>query len=147
MAFYNGFYTPYQQYPQQYQQQQPQQSIQGTGFISVPRMEVAYNWPVAPGNSLMFKDDNAPYVYTKTRGFSQLDEPVFETYRLVKEDVAAQRQPQQAEPQKQADYSGDINALWEEIKLLKADIVELKAPEKKRRPKADEHAEPADPVK
>ena len=108
---YNNYYSayqpmmgyPYQQqiqpnynyqqqaYPQAQMQmtaqnQQTQPQIQNGGFIQVHDENEARNYPIAPGNSVTFKDENAPYVYTKTMGFSQLDRPIFEKYRLVKED-------------------------------------------------------------
>jgi hypothetical protein len=91
MAYNNGYPMNYQFYQPNYQfQQQPQMQqnmqIQNGGFISVPSEEVARNYPVAHGNSVTFKDENAPYVYTKTMGFSQLDRPIFEKYKLVRED-------------------------------------------------------------
>lgn len=76
-----------QQMPQVQQQAQPQQQIQNGGFISVRSRAEAQNYPVAPGNSVTFKDETAPFVYVKTMGFSQLDRPIFESYRLVKEDA------------------------------------------------------------
>lgn len=57
------------------------------GFISAPNEMYARNYPIAPGNSVMFKDENAPYIYSKTMGFSSLDRPIFEKFRLVKEEV------------------------------------------------------------
>lgn len=58
-------YNPYQYYPQQYQQNNqqmagtqmslPQQSQFG-GFVSVRNEMEARNYPVAPGNSVMFRD-------------------------------------------------------------------------------------------
>lgn len=89
---------PQQTYPQTYPQfQQPQITIPQpqlnqipqiqTGFMSVRNEQEARNYAVAPGNSVMFKDENSPYVYTKTMGFSQLDRPQFEKYRLVKEEA------------------------------------------------------------
>jgi hypothetical protein len=89
MAYNNGFYPQYYQPNYQFQQQpqiQQNMQIQNGGFISVPSEEVARNYPVAHGNSVTFKDENAPYVYTKTMGFSQLDRPIFEKYKLVRED-------------------------------------------------------------
>ena len=103
--FYPGFYQP------QYQQQQ------SGNFISVRSVEEAYNWPIAPGNSITFKIENTPYVCTKTKGFSALDQPVFERYRLVKEE-APQSAPEQ--PTETFDAQGEINALWDEVKALKA---------------------------
>ena len=77
-------------YPYQYQMYQPQMMPQqqaAPGVVSVRSMQEAQNYPVAPGNSVMFRDENAPYVYTKTMGYSQLDRPTFEKYRLVKEEI------------------------------------------------------------
>lgn len=87
MAYNNGFPQFYpQMYPQNFQQSQQPQQIQNGGFIPVPSEDVARNYPVAPGNSVTFKNENAPYVYTKTMGFSQLDRPIFEKYKLVREE-------------------------------------------------------------
>ena len=100
-----------------YGYQQFQQSQPGGNFISVRSMEEAYNWPIAPGNSITFKIENTPYVCTKTKGFSALDQPVFERYRLVKEEapLSAPEPPTEA-----FDAQGEINALWDEVKALKA---------------------------
>ena len=134
---YQNAYNPYQQYQPNFQQQmqnqsnyqQSQQQIQNGGFVSVHNENEARNYPIAPGNSVTFKDENAPYVYTKTQGFSQLDRPVFEKYRLVKEEEyqpqqVAQSAPTSAEKTEQAsniDYAlkSDLKALWDEIEALK----------------------------
>lgn len=116
---------------QQAQMQQPQ--IQNGGFIQVHDENEARNYPIAPGNSVTFKDENAPYVYTKTMGFSQLDRPIFEKYRLVKEeDMPTQNPPVSAEIVQQTnniDYAlkTDLTALQEEIDVLKQRIEELTA--------------------
>ena len=145
---YQNAYNPYQQYQPNFQQQmqnqsnyqqsqQPiQQQIQNGGFVSVHNENEARNYPIAPGNSVTFKDENAPYVYTKTQGFSQLDRPVFEKYRLVKEEEyqpqqVAQNAPTSAEKTEQAnniDYAlkSDIRALWDEIEELKKRIPKSK---------------------
>jgi len=151
---YNNFYSPYQNVYNPYQQYQPnfqqqiqnqsnyqqsqqpiQQQIQNGGFVSVHNENEARNYPIAPGNSVTFKDENAPYVYTKTQGFSQLDRPVFEKYRLVKEE---EYQPQQiaqngvisSENTQQAsnvEYAkkDDITALWGEIETLKSKLFDF----------------------
>ena len=105
-------YYPYQFY------QQPQQ-IQSGGLVSVRSMEEAYNYPVAPGNSITFKDETQPFVYTKTKGFSPLEQPVFERYRLVKVE----------EPQKPPvsvsdgfDAQKQVSLLWNEVNALKKQI-------------------------
>lgn len=119
-------YNPYfmQSYPQQIQMiNQPQNG----GLVSVRNEEEARNYPVGNGLSVTFKDENAPYVYTKTMGFSQFDHPRFEKYRLVKEE------PSEASytPQKDAldentinstmnDLKSEIEAIWSEIEGIKA---------------------------
>lgn len=100
-----GFPAQNYQYPYQQQQffpnfqygsfqpptmPQAQQQIQNGGFVSIRSMEEAQNYPVAPGNSVTFKDENAPYIYTKTMGFSQLERPVFEVYK--KQDISQAHQ-------------------------------------------------------
>ena len=79
-------YNYYPQYQQVYPQAQPVQQIQNGGLVSVRNEMEARNYPIAPGNSVTFKDETAPYVYTKTMGFSQLDRPIFDKYRLIKEE-------------------------------------------------------------
>lgn len=78
---------------QQQQMAQPQQ-IQNraqAGIIPVQSEQQARNWYVGAGQSVTFIDENAPYCYTKTMGFSQLDRPQFTRYRLVREDDAPQQ--------------------------------------------------------
>lgn len=114
-------YSPYQfQFPQYQQQQQ----IQNNGFVSVRSIEEAFNWPIAPGNSITFKDENAPFVYTKTKGFSPLEQPVFEKYRLVKVEEQPQTAPEAATGG--FDAQGQIKLLWEEITALKSQIAAKK---------------------
>ena len=112
---YQNAYNPYQQYQPNFQQQmqnqsnyqqsqQPiQQQIQNGGFISVRNEQEARNYPIAPGNSVTFKDENMPYVYVKTMGFSQLD-------RTNNTDYAKK---------------DEITALWSEIEALKSKLFEL----------------------
>ena len=109
-----NYYNPYYQ-PQQMNYQPQQTQIQNNGFISVPSEEVARNYPVAPGNSVTFKNENAPYVYTKTMGFSQLDRPSFEKYKLVKEDV-----------EEVPEHSNSIDELRERIGELNVELDELR---------------------
>lgn len=143
---FSGF-NPYQQPVQQNYQQQGQNSqpqIQNGGFVSVRSIEEAYNWPVSPGNSITFKDENAPYIYTKTKGFSQLEAPIFERFRLVKEEDAQQAQmPSQASkmPSDALDYDKQIKDIWNEINALKTAINANQAkddkPVKKASPKKE----------
>ena len=79
------YYQNYPYYPQQ-QAAPTNPPSQNVGFVSVRNIEEVKTYPVAPGNSVMFKDETAPYIYTKTMGYSQLDRPVIERYRFVKEN-------------------------------------------------------------
>lgn len=129
------------QQAQQQGQQMQQPTIQQSGFVLVPSEQEARNYPVAPGNSVTFKDENAPYCYVKTMGFNQLDRPTFERYRLVKEDspVAAQNAPtsaDSAEGSKDTAYAlkSDLGAIWSEIDAIKEKLktqVEKKPAKKK----------------
>ena len=137
MAF-NNFYNPYM-YQQPYTQ--PTQQIQNGGFVSVQSMAEAFNYPVAPGNSITFKDENAPYVYTKTKGFSPLEQPVFEKYRLVKEEDSPKEAPKQ--PNTASNCEEQIKLLWEEVNGLKGQITALNTKEEKptRKPVKKEAAD------
>lgn len=117
---YPNFYqqAPMQQAPQFFQPQQNQPQM--NGFLSVPNEEVARNYPVAPGNSISFKNENAPYVYTKTMGFSQFDQPIFKRYKLIEEEDVA---PQPSEP---IDYAKKLDDLNAKIEALEKEIADLK---------------------
>ena len=106
----------YPMYQQQYYQPQ-QQTI-----VSVRNEAEARNYPVAFGASVTFKDETAPYIYTKTMGFSQLDTPRFEKFRIVREE------PSDAETVNLS--SEDLLApVWAEIEALKKAVFKKKAKE------------------
>jgi hypothetical protein len=90
-------------------------------FVSVPNETAARNYPIAPGNSVTFIDENNPYCYTKTMGLNQLDRPVFKRYRLVEETEPIQSA--QNAPTTSANTEGSI-AIPEKIN---ADIAALRA--------------------
>jgi len=123
MAYNFGY--PYPNYGQQQMQQlQPQQQqIQNGGFVTVRSEQEARNYPVGYGTSITFRDENAPYIYCKTMGFSQLDQPIFEKYKLVKENA---QDP--VSEYKEIDNSafdsikGEIGNIWKEIDALKKEI-------------------------
>ena len=129
-----NFYNPYQTQMMNYGQYQQQQNIiQNGGFVRVPNESAARNYPIAPGNSITFIDENAPYCYTMTMGFSQFDRPKFEKFRLVKEEEQPAQTPQSnAEPAK-IDYAlkSELETLKQsfatEIENLKALFVEKSA--------------------
>lgn len=115
MAYNYNYPIGYQNYYPQYQQSYtPQQQAQNNGFIRVQSENEARMYPVAPGNSVIFIDENAPFCYTKTVDTSQLDRPKFEKYRLVKEE------------QEEQTTSSNLYASRDELEQLKKDLEKLK---------------------
>ena len=125
---YQNYFPNYMQSfqaPQASTQPQPQASPQAqaqSAFISVKNIDEAMNWPIAPGCSLTFKDESAPYIYVKTSGLSQFEPPAFEKYRITKEEDP---KPDDL----RAEFSG-LEAQIEEVKdayrLLKSELDEMK---------------------
>ena len=123
--YYQGYptYNPiyYQQLqnnmqqPQQQQNSQQTPQIQNGGFIIVKDINEAMNYPVAPGNSVTFKNENQPYIYTKTLGFSQLDQPIFEVFKLIKEE----------KPQLKFDESDQENTAMPAVEYLSLEEAEI----------------------
>lgn len=83
----------YENYPNPYPYVNPYSGLarpqapmipQNNTFVPVSNINEAKNYMVAYGNSVTFKDENAPYIYTKT-AISQMDAPIFKRYRLVEE--------------------------------------------------------------
>ena len=122
MAYPNNFYP-------QFYQQNPQPQVTNNGLVPVPSEMVARNYPVGYGQSVSFKDENAPYLYTKTMGFSQLDAPRFEKYRLVKEEAETPVKTPQADDTVKLssdELEAKIKAVQSEIEAIKKDIDVLK---------------------
>lgn len=131
-AFPNGN----MQMPQSQQNISPVQPVQQNGgFIRVQSEDEARRYPVAPGGSITFIDDNSPHCYVKTVGLSPVDAPIFKRFRLVEE---AETPSQSAgngdisnEQQKDIDLSiyaknDDIRELREECDGLRRAIDKLK---------------------
>lgn len=144
-----NYYAPYYYQPQQQMQAQPQPQaqpqIQNGGFVSVRNETEARNYPIAIGTSVTFKDENAPYIYNKTMGFSQLESPRFDKYRLVKEEVAeASNLPQTGdvniEPINNSinALKAEIEAIWSEIEALKKKPMPKSATSKKKEVEEDD---------
>lgn len=147
-----NFYSPYQQFPQQFPQQYPQPfnyqqqsqpvnqpapQIQNSGFLSAPSEEFARNYPVGLGNSVTFKIEGKPIVMEKSMGFSQLESPKIERYRLVKEESDTPSEVPEKEPfDSKAMYEtidgiiNDIEAVKEDIKVIKERLKSLSKPKK-----------------
>ena len=140
---YNPYYYPQMQnynYAMQNQPQtpQPQTQSQNAGFITVQNEQEARRYPVGPSNSMTFLDESAPYVYTKTMGQSALDRPIFEKFRLVREEAAAsEASDQTGKAPDLSEYAlkSDLNAIYDKIENLKNQISQLK---KKRMAREEE---------
>ena len=102
-----------------YQQQIPQMQSQPNGFVSVRSEAEARAYPVAYGNSVTMKDETAPYIYTKSMGFSQLDRPIFDKYKLVKEEVAPDAPECPKSGEELEEVKNDIRELKEAVKGIK----------------------------
>lgn len=182
MAYNNGFPATYQQmypqqqfqqpYPQQMFQQQPMQQpvqqqmqqpvqqypvMQG-GFVRVRNENEARMYPVAPGNSVTFIDEVQPYCYTKTVNMGQLDRPIFEKYRLVKEEDNPIQQQTVEQPQKPVEspqidvsrfvtkdvidgFRSDLDNIRSDMETLKTDLYGIagkKKPTTKKEVASDE---------
>lgn len=123
MAYFNPNYFP-QSYGQSMGNVPQTPQIQNGGFVLVRSEDEARNYPVAFGNSVTFKDETSPYIYCKTMGFSQLDRPIFEKFRLVKEEQHQQIENKVAESKKVENDSlrEEITRIWGEIDVLKGMI-------------------------
>ena len=121
MAYYNNPYiTNYG-----FQQPSYQQPAQSSGFVPIPSEEAARSCPIQRGSSVTFRDENLPYIYIKTLGFGQLDSPVFEKYRLVKEDSQnSLRQPESIKEDVLPVYAtkAEFEALREEVEKLRKEL-------------------------
>lgn len=140
MAFnlFNGYQNPYQQaLQQQYQQLAQNVQPQEYGFVRVQSEEQAREWKVAPGNSVTFINDTAPYCYTKSMGLSQFDTPVFRKFRLEEEAVTeARKSPNLEQSEKEYNYltPDDIEPIKAKIKQIEAFMEEIRKEGRKNEP-------------
>lgn len=115
----------FQQQSQNYQQQN--QQMQNGGFMVVPSEDMARTYPVAPGNCVTFKIEGKPIVMEKSMGFSQLEAPRIDRYRLVREEDAPNEQElPQNEPKNNSTENETINELKEQIKALNDELNDIK---------------------
>lgn len=99
MALQNQFYPQpinpyYQPYPnlqaQQRQEQLNQVFANSYNYIFARDKAEAESWPIAPGNTLVFRDQNGNYFYSKSLGFGPNEKPTFITFK--REDFVEQSQ-------------------------------------------------------
>jgi hypothetical protein len=118
------------QSPQQPQLQDNKPQIQNGGFVILRSIEEARNYPVAPGNSITFKIENSPYLCTKTMGFSQLEQPHFEKFRLVKEEeetssIAVENNFHEKDPSVEYALKSDFEELRERLNKVEKELKEV----------------------
>ena len=89
------------------------QSINQYTYFFVKDQSEAFNWPIAPGSLLVFKDQDNIHFYTKSLGYSPYDRPMFEVYT---------REAQVQEP----NHDSAIQELREAMSALQKQISELK---------------------
>jgi len=94
-------------------------TMQNGGFISIPNENMVATYPVAPGNCVTFKVEGQPIVLEKSMGFSQLESPKIERYRLVKEDYVEETSQNETKTNELEEIKSDIERLWDEIDALK----------------------------
>lgn len=113
---YPSYYPQMQNMYTAGQQQQPApQQIRSGGIVSVANEDEARRYPVAPGYTVTMRDENGPYLYEKTMGYSQLDQPIFRKARIVFEDDAIT-----AENQEKPEEPAEPPKIYAELKQLEA---------------------------
>lgn len=100
-------------YPNYYQNQQPQVS-----FMSIRGKDIAINYPIAPNNTIIFKDETAPYIYVKSMGFSPLEKPMMEIYK--------KEEPQQETTSEVKEDNSIIQKIQTDIEGILDDIEGIK---------------------
>lgn len=96
----------------------PQQAslVQQTPVLTRVRDEnEAYNYPVAPGNTMFFIDDTTQFIYSKTMDASQLDRPRFVKFSRIPEPVV----------EKQPDIDLSTLATKEDLNLLREEFKKM----------------------
>lgn len=152
MPYYNPYQPNIQQPIQQPIQQQPQ-----SGFVSVHSEDEALRYPIAPGNSITFKIEGQPILIEKTMGFSQLDSPRVERFKIVRDGAPEESAPKYAKTEDiekmreglaadmetvksglTADVEKVKKSLTEEIDLIEEELEKIRAMIPKRRRSEDE---------
>lgn len=123
----NQMYQPAPMPAQQPVQQPVQQQIRSGGIVSVSGEDEARRYPVAPGYTVTMRDETGPYLYEKTMGFSQLDQPIFRKARIVFEDAHQPTQETAEQPAAQAVVYAELAQLEALKEALTADINDIRA--------------------
>ena len=79
----------------------------------------AYNWLIAPGSLLVFKDQDNIHFYTKSLGYSPYDKPIFEVF--TREAQAQEQKP-----------DSDFELLKKKVAELESKLSEIKVVDNNR---------------
>lgn len=84
-------------------------------MVPIPNRQEAINYPVAYGNTVILKDQSAPYIYIKSAGNTQFDTQSFDVYK--KEDQ-----------EKPIDNTNDnkYDSIMADIESMRSQISELR---------------------
>ena len=111
----------------QYQNNQTPQNI----IVPVMNENVARSFPVAYGNTVVFKDEREPYIYIKSMGYSQLESPVFEKYvRESQKEPIPDPKINNLNTLSSEDIEAEIKAIRSEIDTIKEQISKPKRTKK-----------------
>lgn len=116
---------------------------QGTVFIPVHSDGEVLASPVAPGNTVYFKHETEPYVYTKSMGMSQFEIPQIKKYQLKEIEMnnsAATDNKQANESQPKYLLESDIQPILDELRQCKEELNNLKAKLEEKPTKANTSA-------
>ena len=120
--FYNAYYPGQMYVPQTPNLNQMYQTANHDNrFVWVQGKEGAKAYPTAPNNTLIFLDDQEPYVYKKTtdREGKTVD---FKIYRLVEEVDQETQSKTESEFVTRDDFNALSNSIFESINDLKGMI-------------------------
>lgn len=137
MINHNPFLNnPYLQALQQNQQMMAERNSQsqGTVFTPVHSDNEVLNSPVAPGNTIYFKHETEPYIYTKSMGMSQFEVPQTKKYKLEEVEMTngainVPTEPTSLPKQTQPKYllEDDIKPILDELRQCREELKDLKA--------------------
>ena len=120
-----GVYPNYSQQPQQNQVNatqpiMPKADMPMGFFVPVANENVARNYPVGYGNTVVFKDENSPRIYVKAMGYSQLESPIFEKYvRESEKEPKSDDVKEKANTLSYDDLKAEIDDIRGQIKGIK----------------------------
>ncbi len=119
-----GVYPNFSQQPQQNQVNatqpiMPKADMPMGFFVPVANENVARNYPVGYGNTVVFKDENSPRMYVKAMGYSQLESPIFEKYVREEDKPISDDVNEKSNNLSYDDLKAEIDGVKGDIKWLK----------------------------